>query len=129
MSYLKKNKFIKIKNQLNELGFNGEQVLEFIEKEKQIMTPEEFGNIYLGYPKSENEESFIKRAWLEACINANEILGITTRGSYKVGYDIADSGNDKSANVVVHGNEVIEIIEWKSKEHERFNLLSNPHLI
>ena len=24
---------IKIKNQLNELGFNGEQVLEFIEKE------------------------------------------------------------------------------------------------
>ena len=27
-------------------------------------------------------------------------------------------GNDKSANVVVHGNEVIEIIEWKSKEHE-----------
>ena len=33
MSYLKKNKFIKIKNQLNELGFNWEQVLEFIEKE------------------------------------------------------------------------------------------------
>ena len=33
MSYIKKNKFIKIKNQLNELGFNGEQVLEFIEKE------------------------------------------------------------------------------------------------
>lgn len=33
MSYLKKNKFIKIKTQLNELGFNGEQVLEFIEKE------------------------------------------------------------------------------------------------
>ena len=33
MGYLKKNKFIKIKNQLNELGFNGEQVLEFIEKE------------------------------------------------------------------------------------------------
>lgn len=33
MSYLKKNKFIKIKNQLNELGFNGEQVLEFIKKE------------------------------------------------------------------------------------------------
>lgn len=33
MSYLKKNKFIKIKNQLNELGFNGEQVLEFVEKE------------------------------------------------------------------------------------------------
>lgn len=33
MSYLKKNKFIKIKTQLNELGFNGEQVLEFVEKE------------------------------------------------------------------------------------------------
>ena len=32
-SHKLRNKFIKIKNQLNELGFNGEQVLEFIEKE------------------------------------------------------------------------------------------------
>ena len=98
--------------------FLPKSALEFIEKEKQIMDYDEFSNVYLGYPKSENEESFIKRAWFEACINANEVLGITTRGSYKIGYDIADSGNDKSANVVVHGNEAIEIIEWKSKEHE-----------
>ena len=98
--------------------FLPKSALELIEKEKEIMDYNEFNNVYLGNPKSENEESFIKRAWLEACINANEILGITTRGSYKIGYDIADSGNDKSANVVVHGNEVIEIIEWKSKEHE-----------
>ena len=98
--------------------FLPKSALELIEKEKEIMDYNEFNNVYLGYPKSENEESFIKRAWFEACINANEILGITTRGSYKIGYDIADSGNDKSANVVVHGNEVIEIIEWKSKEHE-----------
>lgn len=98
--------------------FLSDSALELIENDRQHLDKETFNNIYLGYPKSENEESFIKRAWLEACINANEILGITTRGSYKIGYDIADSGNDKSANVVVHGNEVIEIIEWKSKEHE-----------
>ena len=33
MSYLKKNKFIKIKEKLNELEFDGKQILEFIEKE------------------------------------------------------------------------------------------------
>ena len=59
------------------------------------MDYDDFSHVYLGNPKSENKESFIKRVWLEACINANEILGITTRGSYKIGYDIADSGNDK----------------------------------
>jgi len=33
MSYLKKNKFIKIKEKLNDLEFDGQQILEFIEKE------------------------------------------------------------------------------------------------
>lgn len=101
-----------------ENPFLNESAKTLIENDKKYLEPDDFNHIYLGNPKSENEESFIKRAWLEACINANEVLGITTRGSYKIGYDIADSGNDKSANVVVHGNEVIEIIEWKSKEHE-----------
>ena len=72
--------------------FLSDSALELIENDRQHLDKETFNNIYLGYPKSENEESFIKRAWFEACINANEILGITTRGSYKIGYDIADSG-------------------------------------
>ena len=104
-------------NYLNN-PFLPKKALDIIENAKKTMDYDEFSHVYLGNPKSENEESFIKRAWFEACINANEVLGIVTRGSYKIGYDIADSGNDKSANVVVHGNEVIEIIEWKSKEHE-----------
>ena len=33
MSYLKKNKFIKLKENLNNLGFDGQKILEFIEKE------------------------------------------------------------------------------------------------
>lgn len=97
--------------------FLPKKAIKIIE-EKKREDFEKYEHLYLGNPKSENEESFIKRAWFEACINANEVLGIAARGSYKIGYDIADSGNDKSANVVVHGNEVIEIIEWKSKEHE-----------
>lgn len=33
MSYLNKKKFVKIKEQINQLGFNGETVLKFIEEE------------------------------------------------------------------------------------------------
>lgn len=92
--------------------------LEFIEKEKQIMTPEEFEHIYLGYPKSENQDSFIKRSWIDACIDAHIKLGIEAKGKYTIGYDIADSGNDACSTVKVYGNVVVDIKEWKAKEDE-----------
>jgi phage terminase large subunit len=92
--------------------------LELIEKEKLIMDDDDFNHTYLGFPKAENEDAFIKRKWIEAAIDANKKLGIETRGIDVVGYDIADSGGDTCAICHVKGNETIYLEEWKAKEDE-----------
>lgn len=89
-----------------------------IERDIQNMDEEDSNHIYLGYPKSENESAFIKRKWIDSAINANKKLGIETRGIDKIGYDIADSGNDTCVIVHRYGNEIIHIEEWKAKEDE-----------
>jgi len=92
--------------------------LELIEKEKEEMEDDVFNHIYLGYPKSESEFAFIKKAWIEACIDAHIKLGIDVRGKKALGYDIADAGNDYCATVATHGILTTEIREWKAKEDE-----------
>lgn len=79
---------------------------------------DDFNNIYLGIPKAENEDAFIKRKWIEAAIDANKKLSIENRGVDAIGYDIADSGVDTCAIAHVKGNELIYINEWNAKEDE-----------
>lgn len=102
----------------NENPFLSESARQLIEIDQKHLDEDDFNHIYLGYPKSENENAFIKRKWIEASINANEKLGIENRGANIIGYDIADDGNDKCAIVHRYGNEIIYIDEWKAKEDE-----------
>lgn len=92
--------------------------LELIEKEKNIMDEDDFNHTYLGYPKAENELAFIKRKWIEACIDSHIKLGIEVVGTKAIGYDIADAGDDFCATTTRHGILTIEIEEWKAKEDE-----------
>lgn len=91
---------------------------DLIAMDKKHLDEDEFNHIYLGYPKSENQDSFIKRSWIDACIDAHIRLGIEAKGNYIIGYDIADSGNDACSTVKVYGNVVVDIKEWKAKEDE-----------
>lgn len=91
---------------------------DLIAMDKKHLDEDEFNHIYLGYPKSENQDSFIKRSWIDACIDAHIRLGIEAKGNYIIGYDIADSGNDACSTVKVYGNITIDIKEWKAKEDE-----------
>ena len=91
---------------------------DLIAMDKKHLDEDTFNHIYLGYPKSENQDSFIKRSWIDACIDSHIKLGIEAKGKYTIGYDIADSGVDKCSTVKVHGNVVIDIKEWKAKEDE-----------
>lgn len=101
-----------------ENPFLSDSAKALIENDKLYLSSDEFNHIYLGYPKSENENAFIKRAWIEACIDAHIKLGIEAKGKYTIGYDIADSGADSCATVTVYGNVVVDIKEWKAKEDE-----------
>lgn len=91
---------------------------DLIAMDKKHLDEDEFNHIYLGYPKSENQDSFIKRSWIDACIDSHIKLGIEAKGKYTIGYDIADSGNDACSTVKVYGNVVVDIKEWKAKEDE-----------
>lgn len=91
---------------------------DLIAMDKKHLDEDTFNHIYLGYPRSENEESFIKRSWIDACIDAHIKLNIEAKGKYTIGYDIADSGADSCSTVKVYGNVVIDIKEWKAKEDE-----------
>jgi len=79
---------------------------------------DEYQHIYLGVPKDDDEGAIIKRSWIMAAIDAHKTLGFEAAGSKRIGYDVADSGSDKCANVFAHGSVVSWADEWKAGEDE-----------
>lgn len=98
--------------------FLSDEAKELIRVDKNNLEEETFNHIYLGYPKSENENAFIKRKWIDAAINANKKLNIENRGIDIIGYDVADDGNDTCVIAHRYGNSLVDFIEWKAKEDE-----------
>ena len=79
---------------------------------------EEYDHIYLGVPRSDDEMAIIKRSWLEAAVDAHIKLDMDLSGRKTVGYDVADSGEDKNATVLFDGCIAMECDEWKAGEDE-----------
>lgn len=77
---------------------------------------EEYEHIYLGVPRTDDDMAVIKRSWLEAAVDAHLKLGMELSGARAVGYDVADSGEDKNATAVFDGAVCSEIDEWKAPE-------------
>lgn len=98
--------------------FLPKKALDLIEQEKNLMDEDDFNHTYLGYPKSENENAFIKRAWVDAAIDSHKKLGFDVVGEKVIGYDVADSGTDYCATVLRHGNLIVNIKEWKAQIDE-----------
>ncbi|MCP4056658.1 MAG: PBSX family phage terminase large subunit [Pseudoalteromonas sp.] len=82
---------------------------------------EQYQHIYLGVPLSDDDQAVIKRSWLEAAIDAHIKLEIDMSGRSTVGYDVADSGEDKNAIAVFNGAICEEVVEWKAPEDELIN--------
>lgn len=79
---------------------------------------DEYEHIYLGVPRNDDESVIIKRSWIEAAIDAHKVLGFEATGARRLGFDVADSGNDLCANVEAHGSVVQWADEWKGQEDE-----------
>lgn len=82
---------------------------------------EEYQHVYLGVPYDNDDSVVIKRAWLQAAIDAHKTVkpssGIWT-GPVTVGYDVADSGDDKNATTALGGSVCINLDEWRGGEDE-----------
>ena len=79
---------------------------------------EEYEHIYLGVPRSDDDMAIIKRSWCEAAKDAHIKLDMDMSGGNTVGYDVADSGEDKNAVCVFDGSICIHVEEWKAGEDE-----------
>jgi len=79
---------------------------------------DEYEHIYLGVPRNDDESVIIKRSWIEAAIDAHKVLGFEASGARRLGFDVADSGNDLCANVEAHGSVAQWADEWKGQDDE-----------
>lgn len=82
------------------------------------MDIEEYEHVYLGIPRSDDDNVIIKRSWIQAAIGAHEKLGIEVEGSGRIGFDIADGGKDLCSQVHAKGIVAICGESWKAGEDE-----------
>ena len=79
---------------------------------------EEYNHIYLGVPLDDSDRVIIKRKWLVAAKDAHIKLGIEPTGQKRIGYDVADDGNDLCAYIYAHGILARGCEEWKAGKDE-----------
>ena len=110
-----------------ENGFISKTSLVTIEALK-LSNYDEYAHRYLGQPKSDSDKTIIKRSWLDAAVDAHIKLGIPVTGSVRVGYDIADDGNDTNAIASGRGILTDYIEEWKGGENELLKSCSRVYM-
>lgn len=75
-------------------------------------------HIYGGIPKTGGDKSVISLAYILAAIDAHKKLGWEASGKKRIGFDVADDGEDMNATVGVHGNILKFVDEWAGLEDE-----------
>lgn len=101
----------------DENPFLSSRMREIIEAVKKT-DRDDYDHIYGGEPLSDSDDVVIKRAWLLAAVGAHTELGIEPLGDKRIGFDIADSGADKCANVFAHGQLASWSDQWKAQEDQ-----------
>ncbi|SMP36960.1 PBSX family phage terminase large subunit [Shimia sagamensis] len=117
-----------IKRRINydENPFLTKTMLRVIAKKKQT-DPEGFVNIYGGEPIEDDDQVIIKRSWIRAAIDAHKKLGIKPTGRRRIGFDVADSGEDKNALVEAYGILTVDVEEWAGGEDELLKSATRVH--
>ena len=101
----------------DENPFLGESALRDINEE--FAEDEELANhVYNGVPYADDDQSIIKRSWVNACIDAHINLELDLYGATTAGYDVADSGADRNCVTVFNGAVAITMDAWKAGEDE-----------
>lgn len=89
--------------------------------------PQAHEHYYLGVPWENSEGSVIMRSWIEAAIDAHLVLGIEPTGKRRIGFDVADDGADKCANVYAHGFLLDWCEEWEGLEDKLLQSCSRTY--
>jgi len=100
--------------------FLSDSAKELVSVDREHLDEEDFNHIYLGEPKQDDNESIIKRKWLMACVDAHIKLELDATGNKRIGYDVADDGDDLNAMAIMDGAILSGMIKWKGQEDELF---------
>ena len=106
--------------------FLSSTIMKVIEA-KRAEDEEGYRHIYLGEPREDDDAVIIKRSWIMAALGAREKLGLERTGQRRIGFDVADGGDDKCATVEAHGIEAVRVDEWKAGEDELLKSASRVH--
>lgn len=117
---------VKRKINFDENPFLSDTIIKVINRKKEE-DEEEYQHIYLGEPRTDDDAVIIKRSWILAAVDAHKKLGIEPAGVKRVGFDVADSGNDKCAMVAAHGFLATHVDEWKAREDELLKSAGRVH--
>lgn len=88
--------------------------------------PEMFEHIYMGVPLGDSELSIFKRRWLDACVDAHNVLNLKLKSRNIVGFDPADDGEDKCATADNVDGVFTDVDDWDSNKDE---LVQNTKIV
>lgn len=69
-------------------------------------------HIWEGEPVADSDMAIIKPSWIAAAVDAHKVLGFNAEGERRVGFDVADEGEDSNAITMAHGSVVKDVQEW-----------------
>jgi phage terminase large subunit len=98
--------------------FLSDTMRQVIENAKERFDDDDFSHIYLGEPRTNDDDAVIKRSWVLSAIDAHKTLGFGISGSSRIGYDVADSGQDKNAIIRAVGSVAVYGELWSGKDDD-----------
>ena len=105
----------------DENEFVSDTILKVINSLK-VNDYETYKHVYLGVPLSNDDSVIIRREWIEAAIDFHIEFEFdcdeTMTGRSTLGYDVADSGDDKNAVTHVDGRIIDDSYEWSGGKNE-----------
>jgi len=120
------NKTLVRKINYDENPFLSQTMRELIEEHKRT-NYDDYLHIYEGVPRIDDESVIIKMSWIEAAVNAHLKLEFEPEGAKRLGFDVADSGQDKCANVYAHGSVALWADEWQGGEDKLLQSCSRTY--
>lgn len=69
-------------------------------------------HIWEGEPVADSDMAIIKPSWIAAAVDAHKFLGFDIAGEKRVGFDVADEGEDSNATTLRHGSVAIDVQNW-----------------
>lgn len=69
-------------------------------------------HIWEGEPVADSDMAIIKPSWIAAAVDAHLKIGFEASGRKRIGFDVADEGEDSNAKTLAHGSVVTDCQQW-----------------